>query len=139
MSSQNFNEKNPPPQGPTIPRTLDLDSVEITNTTSSWPTREYQDTITENSTIDYSRNPFNFIRFNVSGSTIFTLNKVLIGSLIIAQIQGAGDVEFSSILNTIGGIPQMISTSIPLDSGTYLLTFFDDLIAWHNLTNPIAV
>ena len=133
MNTNNWNQYNPPPQGPVIPSTLRIIDANI-NTgsfSSSWPVSKYLGTITETTTLDYANDPFNFIKVDPSGSSItLFLKQVPIGSMIMFQIE-SGTVKI--VAN------ETIVTSSVLNVGTYVIVIFSDSIRYNDLKNPTAV
>lgn len=141
MLNYDYNSLNPPPNAPTIPSSININSATVGNNTtrSVWPGKPFNSTITTSTDIDYTTNPFTFIRYNVAGPVQTTLSRLPTGSIFVAQVEGAGNVTIRSRINTVLGVDQYITTNVPLTAGTYIVSVFGDSIVYNNLTNPTAV
>lgn len=141
MLSSDFNSLNPPPNAPTIPGSININSATVAyhTTRSVWPGKSFNGTITSSTDIDYTINPFTFIRYNVPASVTTTFSRLPTGSVFIVQIEGVGDVTLRSRINTVLGVDQYITTNVPMTVGTYLVSVFSDSLVYNNLTNPTAV
>lgn len=141
--SNRWNSLNPPPQGPYIPSTINHSSIVVGtgSTVSSWPASRHNSIITEDTTIDYSIFPFNFLKLDTTNGPVnLTLEKIPIGYMFMFQILGNNGVSVCIILKTMNGIPETITTSAPMSvAGTYVVVIFGDSVKYNTLENPIAV
>lgn len=136
-----YNSLNPPPNAPTIPGSVNLNSATVSyhTTRSVWPGNPFNSTITSSTNIDYTTNPFTFIRYNVATPVQTTLSRLPTGTVFVVQVSGVGNVTIRSRINTVLGVDQYISTNIPMTTGTYIVSVFGDSLVYNSLTNPTAV
>ena len=143
MTDTNWNSFNPPPPPTLIPSSINLSSAVVSTGSikGPWPTNEFPTTVSEDVTITYSKNPFNFIKVNATSSAItLTIHEIPVGTMIMLQIAGGLGVSITVLTGVVGGVPQTYTTSAPMAvAGTYLAVMFSDAVKYNILTNPTAV
>lgn len=136
-----FGPLNPPVAGPLIPSAIKTDSITVGNVGNKtmYPVRSIINTITTTTILDYPTEPYSYISFDTDSSITFTYRGLTIGSMLIVEISGTGDVFFRSLLNRDGGVDQFIDGTGVLSAGTYVLVVFPTNIVSTSLTNPTAI
>lgn len=132
---------NPPVAGPLIPSAQKFNNatVGLVGNKTPWAVRAIQNTITQTTILDYPTEPYNYLSFNTDVSITFTYRGLSVGTMFVAEISGAGDVLFRSLLNRDGGVNQFINGTGSLSAGTYVLVVFPTNIVSTSLTNPTAL
>lgn len=136
-----FSHFNPPPNAPYgNSESVSLKTcVNEKRSTSSYPHKIYHTIVSEDVIIDYSKNSFNFIRFDTSSGDItatFT-NGMGVGSSFIIQITGPSSVTIRILLNYDSGLPVYKTSSELTGDTTKLIVVGTEHITSLSLSNSL--